>query len=203
MGWGEVREFRYEYNEEVKAIDEQIIKLISTRRSMTTGKRFSPPNEQLTEWAKAFEMDELEIRLILHHLQPQMAPHVPNEFGPLLNVVSIMKKTVVDSCEYILTHAMQHEQVSIVHVEINLLDEGKSGGVHLKPNLMLEVFSDRPFAVGRHGSYGGGSHSKLQFVVSPPLPETLEQIEFSLVPSAVFMEHPIEEIILDKQVDFE
>ncbi len=31
MGWGEVREFRYEYNEEVKAIDEQIIKLISTR----------------------------------------------------------------------------------------------------------------------------------------------------------------------------
>lgn len=31
MGWGEVREFRHEYNEEVKAIDEQIIKLISTR----------------------------------------------------------------------------------------------------------------------------------------------------------------------------
>ncbi|GIO31741.1 MULTISPECIES: hypothetical protein [Paenibacillus] len=203
MGWGEVREIRFEYNEEIKEIDEQMIRLISTRRSLTKGKRFFPTNELIAEWAKAFEMEELEIRLILHHLQPQIMRHVPNELGELKNVMPIMKKTVVDSCEYMLTHAMQHENVSIVHVEIKLLDEEKRSEVHLKPNLTLEVISDQPYFVQRHGSRGGGHHTEMEFAISPPLPETLEHIEFSLVPSAVFMEHPIKELILDKQVDFE
>lgn len=98
---------------------------------------------------------------------------------------------------------MQHENVSIVHVEIKLLDEEKRSEVHLKPNLTLEVISDQPYFVQRHGSRGGGRHTEMEFAISPPLPETLEHIEFSLVPSAVFMEHPIKELILDKQVDFE
>lgn len=203
MSYGEVRDFRYEYNEKVKEIDEQIIKLISDRRALTKGKGYFPLNEQIADWSKTFDMEELEIRLILHHLQPQTVHHFPNEFGPLLNVVSIMKKTVVDSCEYILTHAMQHERVSLVHVEINLLDEEKSGGVHLQPHLTLEVFGDQQYAVGRHGNRGGGSHMELQFVVSPPLPASLDAIEFSLVPSAAYLKPKIEEIILDKQVNFE
>lgn len=42
MGWSELRSIPNEYNETIKELDERIIDLISTRRSITEGRRFFP-----------------------------------------------------------------------------------------------------------------------------------------------------------------
>ncbi|OPA73026.1 hypothetical protein BVG16_30605 [Paenibacillus selenitireducens] len=201
MGWSELRRIPNEYNETIKEIDERIIDLIYTRRSITEGRRFFPSSEQITQWSLRFQMDESQIRFIIHNLQDQVRPIIPDEIGELQNVLSIMKKSIVESCEYTLTHSMQYKNVSIVFVDIRL-QNAEQREVHLKPNLLLEIISDQQFLVRRYGSHGGGAQTEMQFIISPPIPETLDNLEFSLVPSANFLERKIQEIVLDKQIDF-
>lgn len=204
MAWSEFRRIPYEYNDAVEEIDETIIELISSRRSLTKNGRFFPPAEMISKWSAEYEMEESQIRMILHHLQnPNQLKHAWQEQpGKLRTVVPIMKKAVAGSCEYMLTHSMQHEHASIIFVDIRYLTED-SHEVHLKPNLMLEVIGEQPYEVRRQGSHGRGSRAEIHFAVYPPLPDTLEHVEFSLIPSAVFMENKIREVILDQQIDFE
>ncbi|CAM3844692.1 hypothetical protein COLU111180_10615 [Cohnella lubricantis] len=69
--------------------------------------------------------------------------------------------------------------------------------IHLKSNLMLEGIGEQNHDARIHGTRGGGSHTERQFLISPPLPDTLEQLEFSLIPSAMFIENKIREVVLD------
>lgn len=205
MGWSELRRIPNEYNDAVAEIDETIIELISSRRELTKNGRFFPPAEMIAKWSAEYEMEESQIQMILRQLQePNQLRHAwPDQPGLLRTVVPIMKKAVVGSCEYSLTHVMQHELASIVFVDIRYLSEEDQHGLHLKPNLMLEVIGDQPYGVRRQGVRGGGSHTEMQFLVSPPLPDSLERVAFSLVPSAMFLERKIREVTLDQQVDFE
>lgn len=203
MSWSEVRRIPNDYNKSVKEIDEQLISLIAARQSLTKGKRSTPSYEQIKDWAQVYGVDEAEIGSLFHQLQSSSRPSFPNKLGQLLNVVPIMKKSTVDSCEYVLTHAMQHEYASIVFIEIKLLQDEKASEIHLKPNLTLEVTSEQPYSVRRYSGRGGGSKTELQFMISPPLPERIDGVEFSLVPSTLYKEHEIAELVLDKQVDFE
>ncbi|WP_040952062.1 hypothetical protein [Gorillibacterium massiliense] len=201
MGWSELRGIPNEYNQTIKEIDERIIELISLRRTKVEGRRYYPSIEQIAEWSTRFELDESQIHYIMQSLQDQIRLDFPDELGELNNVLSIMKKSVAESCEYTLTHAMQYEKASIVFVEIKLLDNSQ-GEVHLKPNLFLHIINNQQYSVRRHGSRGGGAQTEMQFMVIPPLPENLENLEFSLVPTALFAERKIKEVILNKQIDF-
>ncbi|RED66147.1 hypothetical protein [Cohnella lupini] len=201
MGWSELRRIPNEYDETIKEMDEKIIDLITSHRSLTQGRRFFPSIEQIKEWSLRFQMDESQISFLIHNLQDQVRPLIPDELGELQNVISIMKKSIVEFCEYTLTHSMQYKNVSIVFVDIRLQNADERE-VHLKPNLLLEIISDQQFVVRRYGSRGGGAQTEMQFIISPPIPESLVNLEFSLVPSAVFLERKIQEIVLDRQIDF-
>ncbi|MBT2293228.1 hypothetical protein J7E73_29800 [Paenibacillus albidus] len=202
MGWSELREIPNNYNGETQRIDEQILGLVKQRRAMAGGKRFVPGAELLEEWAAKFGMETDQLMFILHSLNDQERNYHLREPGELLAVLPLMKKTISGDCEYMLTHVMQHKEASLVTLEIKYLLEEDAGEVYLKPNLTLEVLGGEEYNIRRHGSHGGGLHTQMQFMIIPPLPDDLGGLEFSLVPSAIFLERKLKEVKLDQQVDF-
>ena len=61
-----------------------------------------------------------------------------DEPGPLLNVLPIMKNSQLGEFEYVLTHSMQHQNASIVFLEIKYLNQDENIG-HVIPQLLLEI----------------------------------------------------------------
>ncbi|MGN7764559.1 hypothetical protein [Paenibacillus sp. 22594] len=205
MGWSRmpIRGMQNEYNDEAKRVDEQILELYRQRKSVSGGKNLFPDPETVEQWSVQLGLEASEIRFILSNLnEARPRRHFWEEPGALLGVLPIMKTTLQDDAEYTLTHAMQHEKLSIVTLEIRYLKE-TVGHVNVNAELMLAVVGDTDYEIDGHGAHGGGAHLQMQFMVSPPLPEEISSVEFSLVPGSNRFIRPIrEEVILDKQIDF-
>lgn len=193
-----------EYNDDVKRIDEQILALIQERKALTGKKRMTPDSELLQEWTDRFEMDTSQIVMYIHSLNAAVPRRQYwEEPGILVGVLPIVKRTIIEDIEYTLTHAMQYEKLSIVTVEIKYLKEEKDR-IELRVALTLEISSETDYETQQFGGYSGGADTKMQFLVSPPLPTNLEALKFSLITGNDQMFGPArKQIILDKQVDFE
>ncbi|WP_340388659.1 hypothetical protein [Paenibacillus sp. FSL E2-0151] len=203
MGWSELREIPNEYSDEVQQIDEQLLKLVAARKDITGAVQYQPPQNTIDEWVSLLDMKEEDIRYVLRSVQPMPQRHYfPSEPLQLTSVVPIMKKMIKDSCEYMITHSMQYEGESLVYVEIQYKGN-EAERIQMVPHLALEIFSEQRHITMRHGSRGGGGETQISFRVIPALPSSLENVRFSLIPSIPEMEYKVEEIILDKQVDFD
>ena len=201
MAWTEFKLIPNEYNDQMKEIDENILKLFNERKAAANGKRLFPPMELLEKWAKQYQMEAPQISWLMHSINDGSRPPMINEADELIGVVGIMKKSVVGEVEYTLTHSMQHQNSSIVHIEIRHLKMNENIG-HLRPQLMLEVKGNIDYHIFRNGSHGGGGETKISFMVSPLLPDHMEDISFALIPYAPPMENPPKEVILDQEVKF-
>ncbi|CQR52313.1 hypothetical protein [Paenibacillus riograndensis] len=205
MGWSRVpiRGMQNVYNDEAKQIDEQILELFRQRKAVSGGKGLFPDTETIEEWATRFELQPDEITFILSSLnEARPRRKFWEEPGVLRGVLPIMQTTLQDDVEYTLTHALQHEKLSIVTLEIKYLKE-TVGQVSINPLLTLAVVGDTDYEIDGYGARGGGAHFHMQFMVWPPLPEDLSFVEFSLVPASNRFMCPIrEEVFLDKQIDF-
>lgn len=201
MGWSEMRRIPNLYSDEVAKIDEQILGLVKARKEITGINRYFPPTEQLKEWALKYGMEIPLIGGLIQALNLGSQPVQPNEIGSLLSVLPIMKKTVLNGCDYTLTHSMQHENVSLVFVEIQL-ENSVTEPVQIHPQLLLEVIAAEQYSVQKQGASGTNNRVQLRFSVSPPLAEDLSDIQFSLIPYAAPYENKTKQLILDQQVDF-
>nr|WP_275422559.1 hypothetical protein [Paenibacillus mucilaginosus] len=191
-----------EYNDEIKAIDESILKLLMERMKITKGKRYFPPREIVKQWAADFDMEIAQIIGTLHSLTEGDVSHqLPAGPGKLLTVLPLMKSKILDGFEYELTHAMQHENGSIVFLEITLRQLEENIG-HIRPQLLLMVNGPQPYNIRRNGAHGGGGHSQLSFLVTPRLPDDIAGLEFSLIPYARPMESRPKEVILNQEISF-
>ncbi|PYI57359.1 hypothetical protein [Paenibacillus flagellatus] len=203
MAWSELRRIPNAYNDEIRQIDETMISLLVERRTKTGGKRFFPEPDVLEQWSERFGLDAAQLGLLLHLWNEGARPAVPSDKGALLGVLPLMKKTCADGCEYVLTHAMQFEHVSVVELDIAIDRTGTDAErLHLKPQLQLVVLGDREYSVSRQGARGGGGTAHLTFRVSPPLPDPIGDVRFTLVPMAMQLHSEPKELVLDKQVDF-
>lgn len=202
MSWTEVRVIPNEYNEEAEKIDYQLIQLVKHRRKLSAGKRFFPPEKLLEQWAEEFDLDIDKIHYILHNLEENQLYFEPEGPGSLKTVVPLMKKKIAHDCEHVLTHMMQYERGSVVKMNIKYTGKDASE-VMLQANLILEVISKQVYQVTRYGSSGSTARADVDFLVVPPLPENLEEVEFSLVRSHDNFTFHQREIVLNQQVDFE
>jgi hypothetical protein len=201
MGWSEFQSLPNEYNDVLKSIDESILKLINERKNLSKGKRYFPTKEIMQEWATQYEIEIPQISWLLHSLNERNQPVIPNEPGELINVISLMKKSIHEGFEYLITHSMQHYNGSIVNIEIRSENIENSG--HIRPKLLLNVKGSIEYYVRRHSSRGSSGQSQLSFLVSPRLPDDINEVKLALFPFENPMENPPKELILDKEIFFE
>ncbi|WP_148298766.1 hypothetical protein [Paenibacillus pini] len=164
---------------------------------LSKGKRYFPEQEIIQEMATTFDMKISKINWLMHSLNDRYRPEFPDE------AVSIMKRAVLEGFEYNITHAMQHEHGSVVHIDINSLNSENIRG-YLRTELLLDIQGDKEYSARRNGSSGGGGKTHLTFIVSPTLSDDMTGFTLSLIPYAEPIESFQEEIIiLDKEVLFE
>ncbi|MEK5057942.1 hypothetical protein BK126_06580 [Paenibacillus sp. FSL H7-0326] len=203
MNWSEFKSIPNEYSETVKAIDKRIIGLISERTDITKGKRFFPPKEIVGEWAVEFGLSIPQINGLLHNLAEVSSPTLPIGPGKLLNVLPIMKRAIVNGFEYEITHSMQHEGGSIVYLEIYQSNKSEVTG-RIRPQLLLDISGEKEYRVSKNSAGGGGGHAQISFIVTPRLPQSIEELKLRLIPYAPPMERSRnKEFILDKEISFE
>lgn len=142
----------------------------------------------MQEWSTKYGLDIPQISWLLNSLNASNHPVMPNESGELLSVLPIMKKSVVDGYEYALTHSMQHQNSSIAFVEIKQLQSDESIG-HVRPKLLLEVMGSQQYSVRRNGSHGGDGQAQIRFLITPRLPDNINDVHFALIPFANPMEN--------------
>ena len=198
-----IRGLQHVYNDEAKKIDEQILRLVQQRKSVAEGKQLFPDPEMLQQWSDELGLELSEISLVLGSLNESVPRrHFWEEPGELRGVLPIMKTTRDGDFEYALTHSMQYENLSILSVEIKCLKE-TAERISIEALLTLVIRGKTEYEVNIHGGRGGGAQVQLHFMVSPPLPEKLDDIEFSLVPAFGGLARPrYKEVTLDKQIDF-
>ncbi|CAH1214708.1 hypothetical protein PAECIP111892_04065 [Paenibacillus auburnensis] len=201
--WTTVRAIPNDYNDEAKRIDEKILGLVKQRRILAGGQRFFPDQETVEKWAAQFEMAKDQVNSLLHNLNDVLPMRqIRDDPGRLLGVLPIMKRTVSEDCEFILSHAMQHENASIVTLEVKYQKEN-AGNIHLRPALQLIILGGEEYIIRRTSGRGGGERFEMRFRVEPALPDDLTALEFSLIPgNEEFINIQALEIKLDKQVDF-
>ncbi|AIQ56088.1 hypothetical protein PBOR_03255 [Paenibacillus borealis] len=192
------------YNDEAKQIDEQILRLVRQRKEVSGGKQLFPDTELLQQWSTELGLELSEISLVLGSLNESVPRrHFWEEPGALLGVLPIMKTTRDGDFEYALTHSMQYENLSILSVEIKCMKETVERISIEAPLTLVILGGESEYEVQMHGGRGGGAQVQMQFMISPPLPEKLDDIAFSLVPAGGGLRRPrYEEVTLDKQIDF-
>ncbi|MBB3130992.1 hypothetical protein FHS19_005712 [Paenibacillus rhizosphaerae] len=203
MGWSELRAVPNDYDEEIHAIDAQLIELLNRRKALAKGRRCFPPKEVMKEFEEKFGVKPPYLNWLFQSINGGFHRSRPDGPGELQGVMQILKTTVMDGFQYVITHAMQHEHGSIVHVEIKQLEHAEDF-TDFRPLLQLEVTSPKEeYNVQRSGSRGGGGASSMSFLVEPRLPEHLDAVHFALIPFEEPMEFRRRETFLDQEVHFE
>lgn len=72
MGWSEFRAIPFEYNDEVRQIDEQLLRLVAARKKITEAVQYHPPQEIVDEWVISLDMKEEDLRYVLRSVQPML-----------------------------------------------------------------------------------------------------------------------------------
>lgn len=203
MGWTEFGKVEQSYNDSFKNMDESLLKILNERKKLANGKRFFPPIELMEEWAQKYDLELAQISWLMHSIQDGSSPfRMPEGPGELLSVSPIMRKAQLENFLYLITHAMQHENGTIIHLEIMHLHNDERIG-HIRPQLMLHIEDgETTYYVNRDRSHGGGGKTELSFLITPRLPNDTSKVNFALIPYSMPMELPPKEVILNKEVRF-
>lgn len=164
------------YGPQFAAIDEEIARLVAERDHLAEGRTVRPPAELIATWSDRFGLAPRRLEFLFGNLGnlPRVAA-LPPDPGELVAVLPVLRRVRVAGFTATLSHCLQHERVSVVHLEI-----AGDGGIQLgRPALALDVapggYQARPS--GGHGSPG---LIGLDFVVWPRLPDDLSAIGFTL-----------------------
>ncbi|MCZ8522373.1 hypothetical protein O9H32_23195 [Paenibacillus mucilaginosus] len=195
---------KVEYDERLRPVDENIVQLLNERKQITESKPYIPPKTMLEAWSEQYGLDFTLLQWLFHglfhtHNDFQYQPYEP---GALRQVIPLMQTTLQDGVEYVLTHMMQYENGSEVHLKIQLQAEDAHRIDSIQPNLRLAVEPAEGYSIRHNGSQGGGPQAHLSFLVTPALPDDLGAVRFALLPSFREPRVPRKERVLDEPVVF-
>lgn len=164
------------YTEAVAAIDEAICRLVAERQQAAGGRRVYPDNERLRRWSDQFGIGETRLLSLFGNLAagPRLNPLPPMPQG-LRRVVELMRPQESQGVSWVLTHGVQYENASLLHIEMM----SEKGRVIRHGGLALEV--DQPgYQSHDFGGHGSQGHFAFDFIVWPALPDDLSGIAFTL-----------------------
>ncbi|WP_223068576.1 hypothetical protein [Paenibacillus caui] len=201
--WGLLVSKAYEYSDEARALDEQLLSLMRQRRELSKEKPLYPGGELVEEWVDRFGISEYKIHELLRMINGPVRRMNRSDYkGELRTVVPLMKTMTAGDFIFQMTHIMQYDNWS--ELTLNIKYNGTVGGrANLDPNLTLAVYSElETYEVRRGGGSGGSEEITMQFIITPPVPDQVDEISFALVPSEPIFEPEIKIKVLEEPVRF-
>lgn len=160
------------YDDRLLPIDEQICGLIKQRIELSNNKPSLPPDEQIAEWAKKFDLYEDLLSTVfgtvrmVDDFKPRVEPRGFRKHVPVL------KSVEKDDTMYTVTFIRQFANASVVNLSIdwNADEDSLDDRFH---HDFYELFLGEQYDCRTTGGGGSAGHMTYNFVVTPPLPDEL------------------------------
>lgn len=176
-------ELPHHYDAAFAAIDEQICALIKKRKELANDQIVFPPHEEITRWAKEYDLYEDQIESIFgvlrneEHYRPVVEPSDFQQHIPVFQFVEI------DNIIYTVTFVHQYANASVVHLNLdwphlNEQNDRKFFDLH---DQYLKLDLGKKYDCREGGGNGTDGHITRSYIVSPPLPNDLTGIEFTFI----------------------
>ena len=165
------------YCESLIPIDEQICALIAKRKELSKNNPGFPRLDLISAWCHKYQLNEHVIRSVFGNLfnEHKLVAHV--EPDSLVKFVSILKSVEMDGILHTVTHMKQYENASVVYVETEVTNAQLNVGLERH---QFELFISPEYQCRSNGGYGQSKGMQHSFVVTPLLPDDVEDVEFRL-----------------------
>lgn len=181
------------YCELLAPIDEQICTLIAKRKELSNNNPGFPHLNSIAAWCKQYGLNEDMMLSIFgymyseHHFLRQVEPTGFKKFVPILKFVEI------DNVMYAVTHMKQYSNASVVYIEteVNTAEPYARLG-----HASFELFISPEYHCRADGGYGQKKGMQHSFVVTPPLPDEVNRVEFRLTVKPIREVPEIQEVSL-------
>jgi hypothetical protein len=165
------------YEEKISSIDEQLCALLKKRREISNKNPGFPPSEYISSWARKFELHEDLLNSLFGTLmnEEEFRPRVePKGFIGHLPIVKSVEK---DEYFYSITSILQYENASVVHFYIDW-DPTKEEQTGIHHHSFFELYIEDQYDCRMNGGGGSTGHYSYNFIVSPPLPDKISNLDF-------------------------
>lgn len=184
------------YCEELAPIDVQICEFLAKRKELSDDNPGFPHLDQIFAWSKQYGLNEDWLRRIFslmygeHYLAPPVEP------SGFLKFVPILKSVEINSVIYAVTHMKQYSNASVVYIETEAnTDEPFARIGHTR----FELHISPEYQCRLNGGYGQQKGMVHSFVVTPPLPDMVTEVEFNLTIKPLPEIPKIQEVSLEEK----
>jgi hypothetical protein len=166
------------YCEELAPLDEQICELLAKRKELSNNNPGFPYLDRISEWSQKYELNEDWLRRIFTiymRLEDLFLP--PAEPAGFIKFVPILKSVEINNMMYAVTHMKQYSNASVVYIET----EFNTSEPYLRiGHASFELFISPEYQCRQSSGCGHGKGVQHSFIVTPPLPDDVTEIEFCL-----------------------
>jgi hypothetical protein len=199
--WGQSPLFRIAYDPELEPVDEALVELWSRRLAQSRGRRLLPPPGLTREWATRYHLPENLVAWWFRQMTAPFPAEPPPRMGDVRAVRPLMKQQAVAGVVYQLTHVEDYAEASMVHLRVRVETDEPWPPNQLDFRLTLALTPDR-YTVTPWGMTGGGLRLSVQYLVTPPLPDDLTAVRWSLVPGGAGLRPPERKRVIDDPIAF-
>ena len=162
------------YDENLFEIDEQICALLEKRKNISNDNPGMPKEEMISGWAKKYGFYEEYLNAVFEsfrsekYFKPRVEPKGFKKHLPVLKAVEV--KNVL----YTVNFIRQYSNASVINLNIDwdASEEIEETWVHT----FWELEMGDKYDCRTEGGSGSGGHVSYKFVVSPPLPDDLNEL---------------------------
>ena len=165
------------YCEALAPLDEQLCDLIAKRKEVSGNNPGFPGIDRISTWCQRCGLNEQTLLAVFSNLynEDRFQPlPLPEGFRRLIPIAKFVK---MDNAVYAVTHMKQYTNLSVVSLEISLETDDENVGM---------MFARVSMSIGpeytclQESGGGGGRSIQYSFTVTPPLPDDIAGVEFSL-----------------------
>lgn len=165
------------YCETLVPIDERICAMLEKRKEVSQNNPGFPHLNMISSWCHKYGLKEELMRSIFASLyyEHRFIPHI--EPSGFIKFVSVLKSVEIEGVLIAVTHIKQYKNASVIYIEAEAnIDEPNYRFEHLH----FELFISQDYACRPSGGSGHDKSIQHSFIVTPPLPDDVDGLEFRI-----------------------
>lgn len=165
------------YDESVRPLDEQLCELIAKRKAVSNNNPGFPKIAEINSWAKKYGLYENHLHKVSYCIYNEQLYRPKVEPTGFLGIKPVMKFVEEDSKVFLVTHMRQYENATVLNFQIDSRFEHQEQGYRPVP-IQWELSLEPEYDCYSSNGSGNNEQWTQQFVISPRLPDNVEEMIF-------------------------
>ncbi|MFL1998741.1 hypothetical protein VYF65_004543 [Lysinibacillus irui] len=164
----------------LEEIDEQICVLLQLRKEQFSHTPGFPTDETISEWAQRYGLDDLFLTMLFSLIRSEKYYQSKVEPTGFLQYIPVLQTVEAGERLYTVSYIRQYKNASVVQLLIDWdAQQDATQRIHEKLDCKyLKLFIDDHYECRNTGASGSDGHESNKFVVTPPLPDDIQGLDF-------------------------